>query len=106
VKRSSVYDDQWWIDHLENKIEVKADEEMERLLKNSEIDRARLAKLEKLRRLIKETDDSSLPEDGRFYDQLHDRIMRAVLNDDTFTTETVAPNLHLLPLNRRWQQES
>lgn len=104
MKRLSIYDDQWWIDHLENKIEVKADEEMELLLKNSEADRARLAKLEKLRRLIKDTDDSPLPEDGRFYDQLHDRIMRAVLSDDSAPTPSVSSHSPQKPLNRRWQE--
>lgn len=93
MKHPGLYDDQWWIDHLENKMQVQQDEEMKLLLKNSWADRERLRKLEKLRRLVKESDDSPLPEDGHFYEQLHDRIMRAVLNDDTVPVATI----HALP---------
>ena len=72
------FDDSWWLDHLEGEFESSMEDDLEILLANSPGDRKRLAQLERARRLIKETDEECLPEDGYFYTDLHDRIMAAV----------------------------
>jgi hypothetical protein len=38
--------------------------------------------LEKIWRLVKESEEISMPEDGRYYDRLHHRIMSALLKGE------------------------
>ena len=45
-------------------------------------DRNRFEKLERTRRLITTTDNVTLPENGCYYDELHDSIMSAIAATD------------------------
>lgn len=67
-----------WIEQMENELDPSLAQDMEILLKNSVRDRKRLERLWQTRNLIKKSDDVALPEDGRYYDVLHDKIIAAV----------------------------
>lgn len=73
-----LYDENWWLEYLEGELEPNLKEDLKLLLKNSPADRRCASQLERARRLIKESDEEMLPEDGRYYDDLHDRIMAAI----------------------------
>ncbi len=68
----------WWLDYIEGEYDSDMRGDSELLLTNSPGDRKRLDKLVKTRKLVRESDEVELPEDGRIYDLLHDKIMAAV----------------------------
>lgn len=55
--------------------------------------------LEKLEETIKATDDIALPEDGRFYQNMHDQIMLKIQNQDWVEEETATQKLISRTLN-------
>lgn len=72
------YADDWWLEFLEGELEPGLEQDMAQLLTNSNADRQTLQSLAITREVIKLADESLLPEDGRYYDQLHARIMAEV----------------------------
>ncbi len=68
----------WWIDYLEDELEPNFKQDLSMLLHNSLPEQRRLEVLKRLRQLVKECEESVLPEDSSYYDGLHDRIMAAV----------------------------
>lgn len=72
------FDDIWWLEYLEGEFEPSMQKDLQLLLENSPFDRKRLRQLESARRLIKDADEVALPEDGRVYSRLHDRIMACI----------------------------
>lgn len=70
--------DEWWVDLVEGETDPSLREDLTLLLMNSPAGRDRLNTIKELRSLVKDSDDVSLPEDGRFYQNMHDRIMAAV----------------------------
>ena len=72
------FDEKWWCDYMEGEFEPNLQKDLQLLMKNSPVDRKRHAGLEKARNLVKDSDWVVLPEDGRYYDRLQDRIMDAV----------------------------
>jgi hypothetical protein len=72
------YADDWWLEFLEGELDPSLEQDMSQLMINSEPDRQTLQRLAITRELVKISDDSLLPEDGRYYDQLHARIMTEV----------------------------
>lgn len=77
-EQESLYKDDWWLEHLEEELEPNLREDLELLLMSSKEDRRVFESLERTRRLVKESDDVALPESGLYYQDLHDRIMSAI----------------------------
>jgi hypothetical protein len=75
------YQDDWWLEHLEEELEPNLREDLELLLKNSKSDRGILESLKGTRRLLKSSDEVAMPESGLFYDNMHNKIM-ASLEDE------------------------
>jgi hypothetical protein len=69
-----------WVDFVENELDSTFQEDLSLLLVNSQADKQQVETITKLRGLIKGSDDVVLPEDGRIYEALHDRIMAATAN--------------------------
>jgi len=69
-----------WLDYVENEVDSIHREELTMLLLNSRPDRELVDELNKLRGLIKSSDEVMVPEDGAVYQRLHDGIMAAVAN--------------------------
>ncbi len=69
-----------WVDFVENELDATFQEDLSLLLVNSQADKQQVETITKLRDLIKGSDDVCLPEDGRIYEALHDRIMAATAN--------------------------
>lgn len=72
------YADDWWLEFLEGELDPSLEQDMAQLMINSEADRQTLQQLAMTRELVKLADNTLLPEDGRYYDQFHARIMREV----------------------------
>lgn len=72
------FDDEWWLEFMEKEMDMELAKDMEYFLTHSLPDRKALKQLERLRNLVKETDEVALPEDGRFYDRFHAKIMASV----------------------------
>lgn len=70
--------DELWVDLVEGEIEPSLREDLALLLLNSPAKRARLDEIRSLRAKVKASDEALMPEDGRFYQDMHDRIMAAV----------------------------
>lgn len=74
--------EEWWFDLIEGEDEGETapapNERRSPLLLLSPADRKRLNELKELRELIRTSDDVPLPEDGRTYQAMHDRIMAAI----------------------------
>ena len=77
-KTIGFYDDDWWLEYMEKELDMNTMQDMEVLLKNSPADHRKLRELEWVRKLVKDSDDVALPEDGRVYDQLHAKVMASV----------------------------
>jgi hypothetical protein len=75
--------DDWWLEYNEGEYAKIMVSDIEILLKNSPGDRKRLERLKNARKLIADSDTTELPEDGRVYDRLHDRIMNAIARSET-----------------------
>ena len=75
---TGIYDDEDWLDFMEDELDLNSMKDREVLLLNSLADRRTLRELERLRDLVKETDEVALPEDGHYYDRLHEKIMLGV----------------------------
>ena len=91
-----LYDENWWLEYLEGELEPSLNEDLKILLKNSPADRRCVSELEHARRMIKESDEETLPENGRYYEELHDRIMAAIeegawIEDEEEKAEEVKP---------------
>lgn len=76
--RGSVFQDDWWLEHLEDETDPGLNEDLARLLENSPMDREIVESLQETRRLIEMSDDVALPESGEYYDKLHDKIMASL----------------------------
>lgn len=76
-----LFQDDWWLEHLEEELEPNLREDLELLVKNSRADRNILESLKTTRRLLKESDEVPMPESGLFYESLHAKIMSS-LDDD------------------------
>ncbi len=70
--------DDWWIDLIEGESTPSMREDLTLLLMNSPAGRRRLDSIKDLRALVKGSDEVPMPEDGAFYQNMHDRIMAAV----------------------------
>lgn len=81
-KMKGFYDDDWWLDYLENEVDSLMKKKMDVSLGVSLIDRRTFKGLEKFRKLIKNSDEVVLPEDLSVYDKLHEKIMDAVEDVD------------------------
>jgi hypothetical protein len=72
--------DETWMDFVEEELDETFKQDLSALLMNSQSDKNNMNGIKTLRDLIKSTDDVLLPEDGRVYDNLHDKIMAATAN--------------------------
>jgi tRNA A22 N-methylase len=79
------YADDWWLEFLEGELEPSLEQDMAQLVLNSEADRKTLQGLAATREWVKLADESLLPEDGRYYDQLHARIMKEIRAAESIT---------------------
>ena len=75
---TAVVSEETWIDFNENELDETFEQDLSLLLLNSQADKQQANGIKTLRDLIKSSDDVVLPEDGRIYEALHDRIMAAV----------------------------
>ena len=84
-KDDAFYQEDWWVELLEEEVEPNLKEDLELLLKNSRADRRILSSLKETRKAIKDSDDVSLPESGLYYQNLHDKIMAALDEETDFS---------------------
>jgi hypothetical protein len=77
-----LYSEDWWIEFLESELDPNLQKDMEILLANSAGDGRTLEELALTREFVKAMDDIILPEDGRYYDRLHSKVMEAVTRLD------------------------
>ena len=75
---TAVVSEETWIDFNENELDETFEQDLSLLLLNSQADKQQADGIKTLRDLIKSSDNVVLPEDGRIYEALHDRIMAAV----------------------------
>lgn len=69
-----------WLDFAEDELDETFKKDLSLLLMNSQADQQQVNTINKLRELIKSSDEILLPEDGRVYENLHDKIMAATAN--------------------------
>jgi len=96
-----LYDENWWLEYLEGELEPSLKEDLKILLKNSPADRNCLNQLERVKNLVKESDEEALPEDGRYYDDLHDRIMAAI-EEEPLASEEKEEDKPVNEVKRSW----
>ena len=75
---ASQMDEPAWVDYLEDDLDPSLKQDMELLLKHSAQDRQILQSLKNVKEAVQSIDEAPLPEDGRYYKELHDRIMAEV----------------------------
>lgn len=71
-------DEPFWLDYLEGELEKELEEDAGLLLTHSEQNRKAVLGLQKTKDILKASDEDFLPEDGLFYQRLHDKIMEKV----------------------------
>ncbi len=81
--RQGWYTGDWWLEYLEGEFDRNLEKDMDRLLSNSISDCQILQELAFTRETIKAVDNVPLPEDGRFYELLHAKIMGAIEDEKT-----------------------
>lgn len=97
----SLYEADWWVEHLEEEIEPNFAEDLELLLKNSKEDENILASLKRTRDAVKASDDVAMPESGFYYQDLHNRIMAAIDFEEIPQSRREAYMTSIVPKNRR-----
>lgn len=83
MKKESVGEQQMeklWLDYIEGELDPSMRADVELLLKNSTALQEQMKSLKGVRNALRSAReaDSRLPEDGHYYDKLHDRIMKGV----------------------------
>lgn len=102
-----LFQDEGWVDHLENEIEANLRDDLEILLKNSEPDRRIRSSLEQIRTLVRNSDEVVLPESGHFYQNMHDRIMAQVETMPTPSASVHRSSWNIKALRRnRWSRRA
>jgi hypothetical protein len=96
------YQDDWWLEHLEEELEPNLREDLELLLKNSKADRKILESLKKTRRVLKSSDEVAMPESGLFYENLHNKIMASL--DDEVIEERAPSRAYKSSRNFAWSR--
>jgi hypothetical protein len=81
-EREGLYSEDWWVEFMESELDPNLQRDMEILLSNSPGDGRTLEELVFTREFVKAMDDVALPEDGRYYDKLHSKVMDAVSRID------------------------
>lgn len=71
----SYYDVGEWLEFLEGEMDPAMEQDLELLMANSPADREVVRQLAFVREVVKRSDDIALPEDGRYYDELQNKIM-------------------------------
>ena len=69
----------WWIEYLEGEVSESQKEDMDLLLKHSETEKRIIMNFKKLRNAIKEGDAIEVPEGIVYLRNLHQKIMKGVL---------------------------
>lgn len=70
-----------WLEFVEGEMDPAMEQDLACLMANSPADREIVRQLATTREFIKRTDEIALPEDGRYYDRLHENIM-SKLNEE------------------------
>jgi hypothetical protein len=78
--KQNIVDEEVWLDFAEGELDIDFGKDLSVLLMNSQADQQQVDTITKLRDLIKGSDEVLLPEDGRVYEELHNRIMAATEN--------------------------
>src|SRR4051812_18370810 len=76
----NIVNEEVWLDFLEGELDIDFEKDLSVLLMYSQADQQQVDTITKLRDLIKGSDEVLLPEDGRVYEDLHNRIMAATEN--------------------------
>lgn len=67
-----------WLDYVEDLLEPSLKEDMDLLLEHSETDQQIVKGYERVRDLVKFSDEDSLPESGEYYANLQSKIMSSI----------------------------
>lgn len=78
VEKESYCKEDTWLEFLEEELDSELQDDLKLLLKNSLADRRILESLESTRKSVERSGEVALPEDGRYYDKLHDKIMASI----------------------------
>ena len=74
----NLFSEDEWLEFIEGEMPASLEQDMQLLLMNSKKDREIAESIKLTRELVKSSDNVSLPEDGRAYQSLHDRIMKEI----------------------------
>ena len=105
-KRVSLLNDDWWLDLLEGELDPSFSQDLELLLQNSEVDREIYEALAVVRKLVESSEDTAMPEDGRYYDRLHEKIMTATFDGGDAKRKTAKETPGLLGRDARFTLEA
>lgn len=89
--KNGLVDERGWLELLEDELDANLQEDLQILLRNSQPDLRKLESLKRTRAAVKNSDEVAMPENGHFYQELHDRTMAAIENLDKKNQEDAKP---------------